>query len=157
LLLVSGGGGWGSKKGLLSLDPQTTYRASGDEDVQTFIEAFQGQGTGTSGVSPGAYVQYLVEDGTTSAKVTLQDGARESDRVIFGTAPAGFEDAAGRHSESLQVVPGVFGAVSTGGLFLDSARGGQILVHTKLDVPNSYVYLTTGSSPSPRKYIAYGK
>lgn len=68
---MSGGGGWGDKKGLLSLDPQTKFSTTDDEDIDSFARSFLGQHsgsdkTGGSGdiLSPGDYVSFFVDTKT---------------------------------------------------------------------------------------------
>jgi hypothetical protein len=68
---VSGGGGWGDKKGLLSLDPQTKFLTTDDEDIDSFARSFLGQHSDaeqTSGsgdiISPGDHVAFFVDTQT---------------------------------------------------------------------------------------------
>ncbi|KAM7194745.1 hypothetical protein V8F33_007123 [Rhypophila sp. PSN 637] len=60
--VLSGGGGWGQKQGLLSLDPESRYSTEDHEDVESFIRSFKGEEAVGSGiVTPGSWVQYFVE------------------------------------------------------------------------------------------------
>ncbi len=62
LLVVSGGGGWGDKQGLLSLDPQTKYSSPDEDDVESFIRSFKGDTSGAGTVvAPGSYIQFFIE------------------------------------------------------------------------------------------------
>ncbi|CRK46843.1 hypothetical protein BN1723_020146, partial [Verticillium longisporum] len=65
--VISGGGGWGKKQGLLSLDTETQFSLTGEEDLESFIRSFHGQKGGDgedapldSGVvAPGSTLQFF--------------------------------------------------------------------------------------------------
>jgi hypothetical protein len=89
-------------------------------------------------VRPGAYVQFFVEEPTGAE---LAEPGKAADTLLFGTAPTGFEETASHEYEKVEVRPDIFGAVTTGGLFFQSEMDtGVATIHTKLDVPNSYIY-----------------
>lgn len=104
---MSGGGGWGQKQGLLSLDPQMSHPSSStsssrradedDEDdadaaMASFLRSLQGETEAQSGdnnnlATPGAHVQFFV------APLTLADADADADGCIVdldleGPAPA---------------------------------------------------------------------
>lgn len=151
--VVSGGGGWGLKKGLLSLDPQTRYSAPGQDDVESFIKSFRGESSEDGNVKPGAYIQFFVEPALPPSKLTINNEPRELDlktstSLVFGTAPAGLEDAELHSDNSIEAVPGHFGALSVNGFFVDSTQQSlgawdpskaMPTLLTKIDAPNSYI------------------
>ncbi|TLS26623.1 hypothetical protein PpBr36_05285 [Pyricularia pennisetigena] len=143
--VLSGGGGWGAKRGLLSLDPQTTYSSSGPEDLETFMAAFGGETTPNSVVSPGSYIQFLVEP----LQPSPAQGTQRLPSLLLGTTPSNpVELGDGENSRGKQppnLVEGHFGALSNSGIYLSLASSsnsgsypGQIL--TKVDAPNSYLW-----------------
>ncbi|TLD20731.1 hypothetical protein PspLS_08469 [Pyricularia sp. CBS 133598] len=144
--VLSGGGGWGAKRGLLSLDPQTTYSSSGSEDLETFMAAFGGETTPNSVVSPGSYIQFLVEPLQPSPSQETQ----RLPSLLLGTTPSNtVEMGKGEHNSGKQphsLVEGHFGALSNSGIYLNLAsnsNGGNHPGHilTKVDAPNSYFIL----------------
>ncbi|EHA58407.1 hypothetical protein MGG_16531 [Pyricularia oryzae 70-15] len=143
--VLSGGGGWGAKRGLLSLDPQTTYSSSGSEDLETFMAAFGGETTPNSVVSPGSYIQFLVEPLQPSPSPETQ----RLPSLLLGTTPSSTaEMGEGGHAsdkQPLSLVEGHFGALSSSGIYLNlasSSSGGGHPGHilTKVDAPNSYLW-----------------
>jgi hypothetical protein len=72
--VLSGGGGWGNKAGLLSLDPQ------GERDVQVFEQEFEARYDGTDAahggiVKTGEWVQFYVAENAAPAERGIQFGA----------------------------------------------------------------------------------
>ncbi|KAL2262814.1 hypothetical protein VTK26DRAFT_9396 [Humicola hyalothermophila] len=67
--VLSGGGGWGKKKGLLSLDTETKFGPSEEDDLDSFINSFNGiSGPAAEGGEladrgqlTGSYVQFLTQ------------------------------------------------------------------------------------------------
>jgi hypothetical protein len=66
--VLSGGGGWGAKQGLLSLDPEARFETTDEEDVERFERDFMaGRKGGTGGgsvVGPGDQVVFCVDTST---------------------------------------------------------------------------------------------
>ncbi|PWW78204.1 hypothetical protein C7212DRAFT_358227 [Tuber magnatum] len=114
--VLSGGGGWGSKAGLLSLDPQSETR------VQGFAENFE---SGEGVVKVGGYVQFFVaEQGS---------GGDDSRRgLIFGCVPKAEElvDERGGREEEEVGIDGLFGGASEEGVWVGDR---------KMDVPGGVV------------------
>ncbi|KAK7741952.1 hypothetical protein SLS62_010847 [Diatrype stigma] len=117
--ILSGGGGWGLKQGLLSLDPETSYAQLEQDDIDLFIKAFQERDSPShSGglVTPGSYVLFCIEPHLTN-KDTL--GHRVPPSISLSVAPTNDEGVALRDgTEEVKVLEDHFGAASTGGLFL---------------------------------------
>ncbi|KAL2022816.1 hypothetical protein VTK56DRAFT_4632 [Thermocarpiscus australiensis] len=155
--VLSGGGGWGPKQGLLSLDPQTKFGTSAQEDMEAFIKSFRGDdaagggggGGGGSGFeTAGPYVQFFVEMSPVtkhSKTIGVDHGFRSfrSPTVVTGTPGAAIKHL--RDETCLNL----FGAVSSEGIYLSSHEplgavstkldgNSPSVVSTKLDAPRSY-------------------
>jgi len=133
---VSGGGGWGLKQGLLSLDPQTKYSTGNEEDVENFIRSFHREDSGSGVVTPGTYIQFMVEPA----------GPRPDGELLRGdTLPAVVIGTQGSMAEKvgwsgIQVQHGLFGGVSSHGIYLESgATNGHSEITTKIDSSMSLV------------------
>ncbi|KAK0632267.1 hypothetical protein B0T14DRAFT_444941 [Immersiella caudata] len=134
--ILSGGGGWGFKQGLLSLDPQTKYSTSDDEDVENFIRSFHGQDSGGATIAPGSYVQYFVEPfgcPPRGFRPRVRGGVAS---VVLGNQSILPEKTA---QSDIQVVKGQFGAVSSQGIYISSKEEKPHQITTKLDVWGSYI------------------
>jgi hypothetical protein len=110
---VSGGGGWGAKKGLLSLDPQTTLATDEDQDMQRFMDSFDQRESS----SDEKFVQFFVESFAKAADPQPKAPAQSDGTTsVIGTAGSTF-----RHGrpEAFETASGLFGAVSETDLFLE--------------------------------------
>lgn len=147
-IIVSGGGGWGAKQGLLSLDPQTSLTTGDQDDLESFIRSFEdGHHHSNRGgiVGPGSYVQFFVEP----ASLPPEQGGdtRFAPEWYTGSCPTlvvGTSGASpGIHQDDDLVVawPALFGAVSSQGIYLspDGPPGVSETVDSKLDAPRAYV------------------
>ncbi|KAK7924485.1 hypothetical protein PG985_006539 [Apiospora marii] len=149
--ILSGGGGWGAKQGLLSLDPETTYAAPEQEDIDMFIKAFEERNSASQAssegiVTPGSYILFCAEpqrvvDGghtpfssvdPTWSRLTLTVAPKNEDPL------QGVEDIEGAKKDetTADVVPGHFGAASSTGLYL---RAPHSSFTTKIDAPHSAI------------------
>jgi hypothetical protein len=137
-MVVSGGGGWGLKQGLLSLDPQTKYATEEAEDVESFIRSFNGEEKGGATVAPGSWVQFMVEPvGNKPEGMDMSGEVGEAGCFIIGT-PGGVSD--GRDAAGVRVQRGVFGAVSAEGIYVASEKDSEgQCVTTKLDSAGAFV------------------
>ncbi|OHW95497.1 hypothetical protein CSPAE12_05915 [Colletotrichum incanum] len=148
--ILSGGGGWGKKQGLLSLDPETTYSSSSEEeDLDSFIRSFESQHDGGAQqgvVAPGSYIQYFVTAPMSARpNVSRPDGATLN--IAFGTSESAISEAplSTDGPSDWKVVPEHFGAVSSHGLFIKS-QVNDFTSESKLDAPGSWVgYLKLGN------------
>ncbi|CAP69383.1 uncharacterized protein PODANS_1_10470 [Podospora anserina S mat+] len=129
--ILSGGGGWGLKQGLLSLDPNTRYAREEHEDMESFIRSFKREDATGGIVTPGSYVQFFTEAIPPTEKTRLKL-AWPSDRPTFAIGTSG-----GKTSEEVETFPDLFGAVSSEGVYISSEENAAIT--TKLDAPQSYV------------------
>ncbi|ETS87528.1 hypothetical protein PFICI_01356 [Pestalotiopsis fici W106-1] len=159
--ILSGGGGWGVKQGLLSLDPETSYSAPEQEGIDDFIRAFEAQyemkldsnkaladqdqtTTTTSSsssdiVSPGSYLIFCAQ-----ADVAGEDldgvSTSESRGWNFGVAER-HEDAWDRQVEevveedagpAVSAVPEAFTAMSAEGVYLNLGTPGEAKEHAAI-------------------------
>ncbi|KAF3360527.1 hypothetical protein VdG1_01487 [Verticillium dahliae VDG1] len=156
--VISGGGGWGKKQGLLSLDTETQFSLTGEEDLESFIRSFHGQKGGDgedapldSGVvAPGSTLQFF-----TTAVGELPE-PRQADfsltEHICGELDA-FGVSKHIHEKpkvslggvSWTILPGKFGAVSSECMYvynMDAAgpqNGDTGRLQTKVNIPESYI------------------
>ena len=141
---MSGGGGWGAKQGLLSLDPETTYAAPEQDDIDSFIRAFEernsrgnGQTSSASGgiVAPGSYMLFCAEpqhmdESPSDSKFALAV-APKSEELELPPKP---DSSAEKDGEKVEVRLGQFGAASSTGLYVSEPWLGYA---TKIDAPHS--------------------
>jgi hypothetical protein len=137
---VSGGGGWGAKKGLLSLDPQRTHFAlSEEEEMQRFIQAMDGGNF----VPVGSKIQFFASTETSAAETV---GDRQT-AIVFGTASKVESEADTQSSRpEASLLEDHFGALSDDGIFVTSADAAAVTTpgfnnDWKLNVPNSRIYV----------------
>jgi hypothetical protein len=129
---VSGGGGWGSKAGLLSLDPETSpFPASEEEEMFSLL----GRGGESDFVPVGSEVQFFCSD-LRSPGPQQQKGGNDLSlhRLVFGVlgdmARLGSEGLA---ADDIVITPNHFGAVSNLAIYMS---GGGVS-SSKLSVPGS--------------------
>ncbi|KAK1832895.1 hypothetical protein QBC39DRAFT_403783 [Podospora conica] len=132
--VLSGGGGWGVKQGLLSLDPQTRYDVAEEEDVESFMRSFHGEEAGGGVVAPGSWVQFMVE------AVEVGGGEGGGLATILGTHVG--EGSLGGAGGEVEVLGGVFGAASSQGIYVATGAAGHTEdgeIVTKIDAARAYV------------------
>jgi len=155
---VSGGGGWGLKQGLLSLDPETKLfdyeDTSHDFDSSDSVNKDQIQALGNI-AKPGSWVQFLISYNLTSSRPiftvepgTVDPGSESVSNLSFGCIASTIDEmpqpSAGPSvpSDSIDTRPSVngfyghFGAMSEVGIFI-RATGNGVVTSSKIDVPNS--------------------
>lgn len=148
---MSGGGEWGAKASLLSLDPKTSYVQESEEaELERFQKSFHGDSSGDDAIAkPGDYVQFFVEGDPSGGITAAAPGNRlrpvsgKYPSLSFGVGYPGMgeeehvlpEEYQTPLAQKWQCLPrnDHFGAVSAEGLYLKSALGTQ----SKLDVPGS--------------------
>ncbi|KAK4152420.1 hypothetical protein C8A00DRAFT_16259 [Chaetomidium leptoderma] len=164
--VLSGGGGWGPKQGLLSLDPQTEFATDELQDMQSFIDSFKGNAGGI--VNAGTYVQFFTESAYPTEDVWSVPSARLWDpsevsrtvTTVLGTSGAVIGASP---FDSVTASPSLFGAVSSAGVYLSqkATRRSKHSVATKMDTPRSYLVSDTrfrpeSSSEKPSFRTAHG-
>ncbi|KAG8419853.1 hypothetical protein J3458_004686 [Metarhizium acridum] len=133
--VLSGGGGWGPKKGLLSLDPQQTHFALSEADeMERFMKTMDNSGF----APPGARVQFFVP-----AMAPPEITNCPATGVVFGV-PLGIEipGEAGTAPKGY-LVADHFGALSSQGIYLsgrtDAASPSGY--ESKINVPGCRIFV----------------
>jgi hypothetical protein len=153
--VLSGGGGWGVKQGLLSLDPQTTYSTNTESRYDYSEGSLDEQKVSALGniAQEGAFIQFLVaaksQDPVESLEETEPEYVESTRRsTVVGVVPSTVDDIHDEQQErpafDLQVYLGHFGCVSESGVFLrvirEKVSAKKAEVETKIDLPYSYIY-----------------
>ncbi|KAI1817990.1 hypothetical protein GGS20DRAFT_530464 [Poronia punctata] len=157
--ILSGGGGWGLKQGLLSLDPETSFSLPGrDDDIEMFIRSFEERNDSeqSGGIATkGSSLLFCMEPQmpyTGEGSIPLPALTRHA--FTFGVAPnAEYSSSGNAYSGPVEIIEGHFGASSAAGLYLgaasraiigDNSKGGSVAqdtFNTRIDVPNTYIYI----------------
>ncbi|KAL2834977.1 hypothetical protein BDW59DRAFT_155803 [Aspergillus cavernicola] len=169
--VMSGGGGWGKKQGLLSLDPEMSFQQADNEDLLTLHGIFspnreesthevaspfeqrmfmEDLSTLSQAAEPGDYVQFFAsiegyqrQDSHNTASEYLE----ESLSCDFGVmSDADTILSPGIQQSDLTVIPNYFGALSEKAITylqpVNEARSNDVSdTCTKIDVPGSRVAL----------------
>jgi hypothetical protein len=134
---VSGGGGWGAKKGLLSLDPQQTHFSLSEEEE---MEQFQRTMDNGSEFAPaGSTIQFL------TAPPSIDGEVPDVPLAMFGVSGTGHLQLDEEVREG-HWVDGHFGALANDAIYISDpsmldAPETAALAHTKLSVPNSRIWI----------------
>jgi hypothetical protein len=167
---VSGGGGWGPKQGLLSLDPETKpfdYEdTSHDFNSSDSVNNDQIQALGNI-AKPGSWVQFLISHNLTPSRPidivelgTVDPGSESVSNLSFGCVASTIDEMPQPSadpsvpSESNDTRPSVngfygqFGAMSEVGIFI-RATGNGVVTSSKIDVPNSEFRLAVINREKP--------
>ncbi|KAM3545259.1 hypothetical protein ARSEF1564_001893 [Beauveria bassiana] len=132
LQVLSGGGGWGAKKGLLSLDPQRThFSLSEEEEMHRFTQSMS-----ESTFAPtGCTIQFLMAlDDVPDMPEYLPPS------IVFGV-PGTHQNSSTRPEKLF--MGGHFGALSSKGIFVtapNERNGMDLPDERKLSVPNSRLF-----------------
>jgi hypothetical protein len=157
--VLSGGGGWGIKQGLLSLDPQTTYSTSNESRYDFSEGTLDEQQTSALGnvAQQGAFIQFLVaakHDEAVDPLIENERGYVDSalGSTVVGVVPSTVDEIHDMSQNEDQQVPKLdvqvylnhFGCVSESGMFLqrkgERDKSMTPAIETKIDLPYSYVY-----------------
>ncbi|KAL7627809.1 hypothetical protein AAE478_002004 [Parahypoxylon ruwenzoriense] len=151
--ILSGGGGWGLKQGLLSLDPETTYSLPDEGDVEMFIKAFQERHNPNPSeglVTPGSYLMFCTEPHCTEKEIGSSPRMTTSTTAISVAPDTDQELDSATMSEEIEVIDGHFGVASKAGFFLKVAAPPQLTdgptkppraLTTKVDLPRASLLL----------------
>ncbi|KAI0478551.1 hypothetical protein GGR56DRAFT_327593 [Xylariaceae sp. FL0804] len=131
--IVSGGGGWGSKKGLLSLDPQTELMSEPDS-LDMFVQSFEQRNIerpSASLVAPGSYVMFCSEPHW--PKKLERGRLLTSHTLSLGVAPNDENRRSPQREltpDSVEVINSHFGATTSDAIYLktvsdDATTGGE--------------------------------
>ncbi|EME87979.1 uncharacterized protein MYCFIDRAFT_75810 [Pseudocercospora fijiensis CIRAD86] len=171
--VLSGGGGWGKKAGLLSFDPDSSYSTreirsqtgwNFSLDDEKALQESQKQALGEV-VKEGELVAFYMarsENADTALKQGLLgeaslNGPTLQEAVTFGAIPSSIESASGRsamsddsdeYRNSIRHFVNQFGALSEGGMAVTLTKDGTVLTQTKMDMPFGKLRLALGSKAS---------
>ena len=166
--VLSGGGGWGKKAGLLSLDPDWQYSTRELRGDQGWNFTFEGDTTEemmAAGrkqalgqiVKEGESIVFCLLGPKEHLRSPGTDSSEVSPAIVLGALPPSTENEQSS-TESLQTSndtpslahhPGHFGALCEGGMALNVSQQGKSLTQTKADAP--YTTLTTYCLPQEGK------
>lgn len=165
--ILGGGGEWGAKASLLSLDPKTSHTPQSEADeLDRFMRSFNGEHDAKDAIAqPGDFVQFFVERDAKQMPLDKHHNLKtvsEYPPVRFGCGDMHMRDI----DESNRILTGQrrdralpeylcfdhFGAHSAEGIYVSSADLGP---NTKMDVPGATLTMTTvkGSEKSYRPYV----
>ncbi|KAI1435712.1 hypothetical protein GGR50DRAFT_655535 [Xylaria sp. CBS 124048] len=158
--ILSGGGGWGPKQGLLSLDPETAFSLPGnDDDMEMFVKSFwQRNSTEATGglVSPGYFLLFCAEPQVTNMEPLASQLVAPMNTFTFGITPDPdlISPSPIPRSAAVKISDQHFGVSSATGLFLRTIPGlagingdaepkdaAQSPFTTKINVPGAYLYV----------------
>ncbi|ROV91307.1 hypothetical protein VSDG_07785 [Cytospora chrysosperma] len=169
--ILSGGGEWGTKASLLSLDPQTSHgRKSEKDELDTFVKSFhRDEDVKDALVKPGDYVQFFVERDPVQLaperKQNLYMQATDYPTVLFGVGDMNLKDLESPYRSEKPQAPAQphvmnwiafdhFGGHSAEGIYLSA---GSVGPNTKLDVPGASVSMssTESAATSNAPYLGF--
>ena len=133
---MSGGGGWGPKKGLLSLDPQQSHFAlSEEEEMERFVRTMDN----SSFAPTGSHIQFFIPaEGTADPSAT---------GIVFGV----HSDRSGQEAAvESYVAEGHFGGLSSQGVYISDES------ESKLSVPNARVFVGQGKGKGSKLLGFFG-
>ncbi|KAG6041004.1 hypothetical protein E4U41_006333 [Claviceps citrina] len=142
--VLSGGGGWGPKKGLLSLDPRETYFASSEEEE---MERFVRTMSSSSFAPPGSHIQFFVP-----AMASAETVASPATGIVFGVplhAESTTECDPSKEKNKGYLVADHFGALSAQGIYSSMrphAADASSHHDSKLSVPGSRIYVSNAET-----------
>lgn len=124
--ILSGGGGWGDKKGLLALDPQQSHTCYNEDTPTTTTTT-----TPFETAPPGSRIQFFAP---TDPSLACPPDVRG---VIFGVSDGGERLGTSDGLDSAGLLEGHFGASSSTGIFVRGWSDGGM----RLSVPGSRLYV----------------
>lgn len=148
---MSGGGEWGAKASLLSLDPQTSYGVESEEDeLERFMRSFKGEDSADGAIiRPGEYVRFFVEGDSVAEPLDAPQDPASVPVATFGVGefskedhvPQPVQDASQAQHDLVRALPNHFGAFSAEGLYLhvQGGRSDDQMNATKVNAPGTEV------------------
>lgn len=157
--VLSGGGGWGEKAGLLSLDPETDYSGRMHSSMSPAVDSMVGTKPFMKDVvASGDFIGFYAAPNQVFpnfADSSADDGSRQAvvSSLKFGVLPNSMDEIApamdttkpmNDTNPKISIFRGHFGALSEGGMALRSLNNrSKSLVQTRLDVPFASVSFLT--------------
>ncbi|KAI7480655.1 hypothetical protein KC351_g6835 [Hortaea werneckii] len=166
--VLSGGGGWGKKAGLLSLDPDSMYsnrelrsddgwKFNFEDESEDAAEKQQKEALGEI-VKEGEHIMFMLGPadmgGAAYGHAEAKGAVDRADRAaLFGVIPSSIDsipteqtDSDSAHTVFLE--QNFFGALSEGGMAVTIKQSGMPDLQSKVDVPYSHIRLTETVSDS---------
>lgn len=138
-MIVSGGGGWGSKEGLLALDPNISHEDSSNTQLEMNPNIFTHEAhVETLGniAQEGALIQFVQAISDWKLTPPITEKHLINNQIVLGSFDNISKELPKVDVTSHLCIPGLFGCVSESGIFLQSAETGS----SKIDIPYSYIY-----------------
>ncbi|POS80891.1 hypothetical protein DHEL01_v200710 [Diaporthe helianthi] len=167
--ILGGGGEWGAKASLLSLDPKTSHEPQSETDeLDKFMRSFNGEQNAKDAiVQPGDYVQFFVERDAKQRpreQTSMLRGIRAYPPMRFGCGDLHMRDieppdwivSSRENNDTEKLITDHFGAHSADGIYVSTGGVGP---NTKMDMPGATVTMTTNKSDtgSYRSYRRLGE
>ncbi|RDW73966.1 hypothetical protein BP5796_07408 [Coleophoma crateriformis] len=177
--VLSGGGGWGLKEGLLALDPQTEYNTKSEDEFIFSGKSIKDEQAAALGkvALPGSFIQFFTNSPKLfSAKKEPKANTKPiwpwrtaasqyCQGTVLGVVPSTIDnmpqveesaDTGEISGVTIRVFRGAFGAVSESGLYIQKAASESLISYlaagsTKYDMPYTYIYQETTHTPRPKK------
>ncbi|CCU76798.1 V-type ATPase, C subunit family protein [Blumeria hordei DH14] len=137
--VLSGGGGWGNKEGLLALDPETSFEGQHFAGInlpnnntkypEKYTDAL------TNIAQEGASIQFYRAISRKPSGIT-QHRCTTENQIVIGSISSTVDEIVSASDPGTAFIAGHFGCVSESGIFFQSAEN----LPTKIDVPHSYFY-----------------
>jgi hypothetical protein len=164
-LQVSGGGGWGIKQGLLSLDPEMKYVGIEDTRFDFSDESLENQQASALGrlAKEGDYIQFFTSERGNVSRQALNPQVRRHSQTdnstVLGAVPSTVDSVPSLGDGAQQIIKrkgpvineGHFGCVSESGMFLHREDPELGNWDTKVDMPYSYLFYNSGTHPSAKQ------
>jgi hypothetical protein len=150
-LTVSGGGGWGAKQGLLSLDPQLIYNEDNHIPLDMSVTSLEEQQTSALGniAKPGSFIRFFARSSWTpwvdgEIPKVFKDFNPGIRTVVIGTSQSTVDMAPEKlsdgHETFVRFNVGSFRCSSQSGVFITKERSTDGTIHqTKLDMPGAFL------------------
>ncbi|PHH62487.1 hypothetical protein CDD82_2001 [Ophiocordyceps australis] len=142
--VLSGGGGWGAKRGLLALDGQVRHFTSRQDDMT--LDQLYSAIQGSSFAPPGWHIQFFmlapgIHDKQAMSEMEFALGASREAALGAELDMGHGQGHGGQGTRHMVQLPGFFGAQSTQGIYVAGGAGKDGLEgwETKLSAPGSYM------------------
>lgn len=173
--VLSGGGGWGKKAGLLSLDPDDRYSTrelrqdtGWEVDINEDLREQQRQALGEV-AKPGESVMFfLAPEGLMGYEDSKTEGNADGMLAVFGSLPSSIDTVPdvsattpSDGSPAVQYREGFIGALSEEGLALNWVATKGTSTNTKFDVPFSRIEVSgkeqVGATVTTPRKVPFGR
>ncbi|RKF55359.1 putative v-type c subunit family protein [Erysiphe neolycopersici] len=138
--VLSGGGGWGAKEGLLALDPIISFGNTNEHQVEQIVDEISIRENREiilgNMAQEGALIQFLQTADRPKISLPSPRNEFQKSEFVFGCQIADSGKSIITDSSGTALISGLFGCISETGVFFQSPNIGS----TKIDMPYSYIY-----------------